>query len=377
MSSEKIQRKKIVLFVDDEPLFLESMARMLRRKEDQWQLLFCQGVDEALSMIWKNPVDVIISDVNMPGKSGFDLLSALQEQEATRATLVIILTGSGEHDLKKRALAAGATDLLNKPVQYEELVARIASVLRIRAYQEKIEDEKILLESRVRARTAELEFLHYDILWRLAKAGELRDEETGNHVVRVAHYSRILAQRCDLSSTEVEWIFMTAPLHDLGKIGISDAILLKPGPLDAEEWRLMQGHCQIGHAILMDEPHGLCDAAHSPLATGSCLSKKHTLDGMRQMAGQITLHHHEKWDGSGYPQGLQGEDISLAGRIVAIADVFDALCSERPYKEAMTVAQAQTVIREGSGSHFDPQLVEIFFHCQDEVGRIYKYYSSS
>ena len=244
--SDELHRKKIILFVDDDGNFLDGMRRMLRRKQGEWQLLLCTSVDEALEVNWRTPADVIVSDIQMPGKDGFALLAALQEQKATSASLVIFLTGHGEEDLKRRALEAGATDLLAKPVEYEDLVARVSSVLRIRKYQEELEDQKIRLEQRVRERTTELEFLHYDSLWRLAKAGEFRDEETGEHVSRVAHYCRIMAQQYGLPAQEVEWLYLTAPLHDLGKIAIPDAILLKPGPLTAAEWQQMQSHCQVG-----------------------------------------------------------------------------------------------------------------------------------
>jgi len=366
-------RKKIILFVDDEPHFLDSMQRMLRKRGDEWSLHFAESVDEALELTWQYQFDVIVSDVNMPIKSGFDLLAALQENEITRNVPVIILTGNTEQNLKRKALEAGATDLLSKPVYYEDLVARIASVIRLKLYQDEIANQNIILENKVKIRTAELEFLHHDIIWRLAKAGEMRDEATGNHVVRVAHCSRIIAEKCHLPEEEVGWIFLTAPLHDLGKIGIPDGILLKAGKLTAAEWDIMKTHSEIGSSILLEPPKGLENSFYSASLEQNEMSGP-VISPMREIAASIALNHHEKWDGGGYPNGLAGEDIPLAGRIVVIADVYDALRSARPYKKPLNREQAFEIILEGRGSHFDPNLVDVFQKCIDEFAAVFTKY---
>jgi len=366
--------KQNILFVDDEPNFLNGLRRMLREHRHEWEMHFAESADEALALTDKVEYDSVVSDVQMPGKTGFDLLIALRKGEATKAVPVVILTGNAEVDMKRKALQLGATDLLNKPVNTEDLVARIRSVLRLKTYQDELKNQNVILEQKVRDRTAELEFLHRDIVWRLAKAGELRDEETGDHVIRVANYCRILAEHLDLDKETVETIFLTAPLHDLGKIGIPDNILLKPGKLDAEEWRIMKTHAEIGSKVLLEEPKGMSDFIkyHGRIFEGKCSPD---VDIIRNAAAIIALSHHEKWDGSGYPKGLVGEDIPLNGRIVALADVYDALRSDRPYKKAFSPEKTLAIIEEGAGSHFDPRIFEIFVKVRDEFEGIRQKYS--
>lgn len=339
---------KHLLFVDDEPNFLDGMKRMLHGHRQEWQISTAAGVDEALQTIAETAFDVVISDIYMPKKNGFDLLDELQRNRATRPIPVIMLTGSGENEHKRRALKCGATDLLNKPVAYEDLVARITSALRLKEHQDEIVEYSNTLEQKVAERTAELSFLHRDLIWRLAKAGEMRDEHTGEHVIRVAKYCRFIAEKLQLPSHKVELIYLTSPLHDLGKIGIPDKILLKPGSLDDGEWKTMMRHTEIGAAILLEQPKGLTENGPAPSFALN--------DQLKQTAAAIALHHHEKWDGSGYPQGLRKTDIPLEARIVAFADVYDALRSMRPYKEVFSPNKAWEVIERGAGSHFDPEI---------------------
>lgn len=348
---------KKILFVDDEPAFLDSLKRLLR-KHHQWQLFFAEGAHEALGIISEVAIDVVVSDVQMPGKSGLDLLETLQKDSQTRGIPVIILTGSTEKDLKRKALDLGATDLLNKPISYEDLITRISNSIKLKSYQDEIKNQNILLEEKVQLRTAELEFLHQDIIWRLAKAGELRDEETGDHLLRVAHHCEYLATRLGLEKKKVKMITFTSCLHDLGKIGIPDTILLKQEPLTSDEWKIMQTHTEIGASILLEAPN-------SSLSFG--LQNWHdkfraaqAADTMRQTAAAIAISHHEKWDGSGYPRGLKGDAIPIEGRIVALADVYDALRSKRPYKAPFSADEAASIIIENKGIHLDPQLVTIF-----------------
>lgn len=358
---------KNLLFVDDEPNFLEAMQRLLHRHRHKWQVFLAGSVQEALQLIKGNSFDVILSDYQMPDRSGFDLLTALQDDRGTRAIPVIILTGSEEKHIKRKALEYGATDLLNKPVDYDDLIARITSAIRLKTYQDEVLEQNHTLEKRVQERTAELEFLHYDLIWRLAKAGELRNEDTGNHVMRVAQYSRQLAIALGLSKKETDLIFYTAPLHDLGKIGVPDKILLKNGKLNAEEWAIMTRHCQLGASILLEKPKGLALLeAESQFGPGSF----NIDDEIKNTAATIALTHHEKWDGSGYPRGLAGSDIPLAGRIVAFADVYDALRSKRPYKRVLSREETWSIIENGVGSHFDPDIFEKIKDKNDTLEKI-------
>jgi putative two-component system response regulator len=244
--------KRQVLFVDDEPNFLSGIKRMLRDHCNKWELHFAGGVDEAVSMAKEVEYDTLVSDVSMPLKSGLDLLRELKELGISARTPVIILTGNAEADLKRNALDLGATDLLNKPVAKEDLVARLQSMLRLKSYRDELQNQNELLEFRVRQRTQDLEIARRDIVWRLAKASEYRDEETGDHVVRVALCCKVLSEAMGLSADDVNLIFLTSPLHDVGKVGIPDSILFKLGKLDLDERSIMESHCAIGASILED-----------------------------------------------------------------------------------------------------------------------------
>lgn len=359
-----------ILFVDDEPAFITSLKRLLRKHDDGWDIFFALSADEALAVTKENELDVIISDVQMPGKSGFDLLEILQGDPKTKEIPVIILTGNAERDLKRKALNSGAADLLNKPIDYEDLVARISSTLKLKKYQDEIRNHNLLLEEKVAERTLELQLLHQDIVWRLAKAGEYRDLETGRHILRVANYCRVLAEQKGLKKEVVELISFTSCLHDLGKIGIPDSILLKEGRLDDEEWKIMKKHSSIGAAILQEKPHDFVFYDQLQKMEVGDESRLQT-DKLRTCAIEIALTHHEKWDGSGYPKGLKGEKIPLSGRITALADVYDALRAKRPYKEAFSAEVTAEIIIDGKGKHFDPVLVDIFSKNQDAFNLIH------
>ncbi len=357
--------KPRILFVDDDHHFREGLRLTLRSYKNEWDIAFAESVDDALAQARRQPPDVIVSDVNMPRRSGLDLLVEIKGDAALKALPVIILTGNAELDLKRKALDLGATDLLNKPFQREDLFARLRNALRLKSYEDQLRDHNQKLELAVQDRTRELERSKRGILWRLAKAGEFRDEETGNHVARVACTSQLVARAIGLNEELTEAIFLTSPLHDIGKIGIPDSILLKPGTLTPEEMDVMRTHCLIGAAILLEQPSGFGD--YGEAFFGADHNEGIESDVLLQTASEICLTHHERWDGDGYPDRLAGDNIPIAGRIVAISDVYDALRSERPYKKAFSVEKALGIIQESRGSHFDPAVCDAFARVQDDI----------
>ncbi|MBU0595078.1 response regulator [Candidatus Bipolaricaulota bacterium] len=361
--------KRHILFVDDESNVLDGLRRILRTERGRWDMSFVDGADAALNEMLAGDFDVVVSDVNMPGKDGFALLAEMRKNERTRDVPVIILTGRKDSDIKRRALNMGATDLLSKPVDPQDLISRLRSVIRLKAYQDEIKRQNTILEHEVEERTAELSDSHLDLIWRLGKAAEYRDEETGNHVVRVGCCCRIIAEALRADDEFVELLFLTGPLHDIGKIGIPDAILMKRGPLNEDEWDVMKRHCVIGAEILREDSKlrnvflawpGARKRSNDPRAQNPVL----------KMASSIAKTHHEWWDGTGYPSRLAGEEIPLESRIVALADTYDALRSERPYKPALSEDEALTVIHEEAGRHFDPAVYAAFRESGDELRSI-------
>ena len=360
--------RRRILIVDDEPQVLDSLQRMLRATGEPWELCFAGSGPQALAEVAAGGFDTVVVDVCMPGRDGFDLLAELRHAEQTRDLPVIMLTGVNEPGQKRRALDLGATDLLTKPADAEELLARIRSALRLKSYQDQLKAQNEILERVVQERTADLENSRLDIIWRLGKAAECRDEDTGNHVVRVGCSCRVLAEALGLPREQVQTIFLVSPLHDIGKIGIPDYILRKPEALTPAEWRIMKRHCEIGAQILRqdskvldaflawrDGPRPRAAAAHDPVI---------------ELAATIALAHHERWDGLGYPAGLRGPDIPLVARIVAVADSYDALLSERPYRAAFPEEIVLKTLREGAGAHFDPNVLAAFLDVLDELQAI-------
>jgi len=355
---------KTILFVDDDPAVHDALRRSLHSQRQTWDLRFASGVDEALDLMKRTAFDAVVTDVTMPHRDGLDLLVELQQAEATRDVPVIILTGLGDLALKRRALELGAVDLITKPVVAEDLVARLRSVLRLKSYEDQLREQNDFLEQKVQSRTQELEQSRMEIIWRLAKAGEYRDEQTGNHVVRVAAYCRALAEQLGLSRSFTHALVLTSPLHDIGKIGVPDAILLKSGTLTEDQWRIMQQHCQIGYEILQKDVSGLADVLQF---SGDATEGAGALppNPLLEHAASIALHHHERWDGTGYPNGLQGEQTPLAARIVAVADVYDALSHARPYKPAFPENKVLAIMTEEAPSHFDPAVFAAFLDARE------------
>ena len=359
-----------IVFVDDEPNVLKSFKVVLREYARDWKMSFARSVGEALEVIRDNPPDAVITDFRMEGGDGFDLIRALRASERDGDVPVTIVTGVGESTLKRRALDLGATDLLDKPVLPEDLIARIRNMLRLKAYQDEIRAQNETLERKVKERTAALERSRLEIIWRLAKAGEYRDENTGEHVIRVGWCCRILAEKLGCSPEFCNRLFIAGPLHDIGKIGIPDHILRKPGPLNAAEWEVMRAHCRIGAGILR-EKHRMFDyLGAAGNLTGAEEISFH--NPFLETAALIAETHHERWDGRGYPAGLEKERIPFEGRILAAVDVYDALTSLRPYKKPFSPDKSIRIMAEESGSRFDPVVFDAFLSVHGEFNEIRK-----
>jgi putative two-component system response regulator len=314
-----------VLIVDDTPANISLLSEALI---DEYNVKAATSGMKAIDICLSMPIDIILLDVMMPDMDGFETCRRLKENPLTRNIPVIFVTASGEIKDESMGFACGAVDYITKPIQAPIVRARVRTHLALY-------DQNRVLERLVKERTAELSKTRLEILYRLGSAGEYRDNETGLHVARVCHYSRIIGMASGLSESEAELIYYASALHDTGKIGIPDSILFKPGKLDDEEWKIMRMHCEIGHKIIGAELNSLLNASAT-----------------------VALTHHERWDGAGYPRGLKGSDIPVFGRIVAVVDVFDALTSERPYKKAWSVCEAVEEIKRCRGEHFDPQIVD-------------------
>lgn len=332
-----------VLIVDDTPINLLLLKSLVAKMEGCVPLTF---EDPAKALAWceQNEPDLVLLDYMMPNISGLEFLGRFRTMPGCSEVPVLMVTADHETDVRYRALESGANDFLTKPVDRIEFLARAKNMLALRTSHKQLANKAEWLADEVRKATAEIVRREHETIFCLSRAAEYRDPETGAHIVRMAHYSRIIGRNLGLPPAELEMLFEAAPMHDIGKVGTPDNILLKPGRLDDAEFEIMKRHASIGYEIL--------HASESPLL---------------KVAAEIAGAHHEKFDGTGYPNKLAGENIPLFGRIVAVADVFDALTSERPYKRAWEVGAAAAFLREWSGRHFDPRCVEAFFQSWDEV----------
>ncbi|MBI2297351.1 MAG: response regulator [Armatimonadetes bacterium] len=365
--------RKRILFIDDEEQITSALESRLHRYRDQWELVFLNNSQEAVAYAAEHDLDTVITDIRMPGLDGYGVVARLREMPRHVSTPIIVLTGNAEADQKRRALDAGADDLLNKPVLTEDLVARLQSALRIKEQQDQLRDANRLLEARVDERTRELANSRLDIILRLARAAEYRDEDTGFHIVRVGLYAKVLAEGLGLPPDLADQLILAAPLHDVGKIGVPDSILLARRRLTEDEWVIMRAHASIGHGILTEASPIMAAFATARGQTGEPPDRNPLI----QCAASIALTHHEKFDGSGYPRGLSGEAIPIEGRIAALADVFDALSSERPYKPAFPESQVLDILRAGCGSHFDPGVYAAFERVADTFRQIRAHYTDA
>ncbi len=330
-----------ILVVDDEPANTVLLDRILRSVGYD-DVTTCNEPEEAWARFQvgrtERPFDLVCTDLHMPGMNGLEVIERVVATVPHDEFLpVLVLTADLHPEAERDALARGAQDFLTKPFRKEQIRLRVANLLRTRHLQERLRDHAERLEEKVRERTAELEAARIDALERLAAAAEYRDHATGQHAQRVGQLAALIAERIGLPAEEVDLIRRAAPLHDVGKIGIPDHVLLKPGPLTEPEFALMQQHVLVGARLL--------SGGRSKLIA---------------MAEQVALHHHERWDGSGYPLGLRGEEIPLVGQVVALADVFDTLVNERPYKPAWPFLEAVQEIRRQRGRWFSPSLADAF-----------------
>lgn len=333
-----------ILIVDDELADVEFLRHVLRG-EGYGELIEVTNARAAADRLDELAPDLILLDLVLPDFDGFDFLGRFRDWLPLGGFVpVLVLTGDTSAETRRRALAAGASDFLTKPLSPAEVRLRVRNLVHTRSLHTQLREQNAGLEERVIERTAELEAARQEILDRLARAAEFRDDDTGLHTQRVGRLAARLAQVIGLPDDLVDLLRKAAPLHDIGKIGIPDAILLKEGRLSPEERSLMETHTSIGARILSGSRYPILG-----------------------MAEEIALTHHERWDGAGYPAGLRGEAIPLTGRIVAVADVFDSLTHVRPYKHAWTVQEAIAEFRAEQGRQFDPTVVEALFRVAPET----------
>lgn len=341
-TSEQLELARI-LIVDDEPANIKLLTKMLE-SHGYKKLVAIQDSRDVLPIYHTARPDLILLDINMPHLNGYQVMEQLKALNDPLLPPIVILTAQFGRDYLLKALSAGARDFISKPFDRVELLMRVRNLLDAQLGHRLLHDQKEMLEDMVRLRTQELNQTRLEIIRRLGRAAEFRDNETGDHIIRMSKTSALLAQKLGWSAADCELMLHASPMHDVGKIGIPDHILLKPGKFEPAEWEVMKTHAAIGADLLAGN--------HSALL---------------RLASEIALTHHEKWDGSGYPQGLTGEAIPQSGRIAAVADTFDALTSARPYKEAWPVAEAVAYLRDNAGKHFDPQVIAAFMDSLPEI----------
>ncbi|MEX2169589.1 MAG: HD domain-containing phosphohydrolase [Pirellulales bacterium] len=364
-ASADLPARSKIMMVDDEQLNILVVAEYLKAG-GYHDLVFTDDPLQALSLAVREQPDAILLDLHMSRLSGFDVLQLIRADHVLAWVPVIILTSSTDGEEKLRALELGATDFLQKPLNSGELLVRLRNILMAKAYQNQWRDYSRTLADAVRQRTADLEASRLEVIHCLARAGEFRDDDTGHHVIRVGRYARLIGQQLGMDERCLDVLEQAAKLHDIGKIGIPDSILRKDGALTPQEFDSMQRHSNYGKNIIegMQQNEApqlrqhtelgakILDAARSPILT---------------LAMRIALTHHERWDGTGYPLGLAGEDIPLEGRITAVADVFDALSTKRCYKPAFSLERCFAIMRDGRGTHFDPRVLDAFLERRDDI----------
>jgi putative two-component system response regulator len=358
--------REVVLVIDDTPENLTLISELLR---DEYKVKVApsgaRGLQLAQSAV---PPDLILLDIMMPEMDGYEVMAQLQSDAHTQGIPVIFLPAMSAVEDERRGLDLGAVDYITKPISPPILQSRVRNHLHLKAARNFLEYKSEFLEREVQRRTREVSVIQEVTIRALASLAETRDDETGNHILRTQNYVRLLAQKLArhprfkafLSPDTIDLLYKSAPLHDIGKVGIPDRILLKPGALTPEEYEIMKTHTTLGGDAI----------AHAELATGEDV-------GFLRLAKEIAYNHQERWDGSGYPRALKGDDIPISARLMAVADVYDALISKRVYKPAMPHDQALQIIREGRGTQFDPDVVDVFLANESAIVDISNRYRDS
>ena len=358
-----------VMIIDDEPSTVAVVKKYL--SQGGFERLSTETDSQvAFERIQRELPDLVLMDIRMPNIDGLGVLKQIRNGDLTRNIPVVFLTSSTDTETKVNALNMGANDFLHKPVNSSELLARVRNTLLAKAHMDLLEGYSAKLEHEVQMRTTELVASRREAIQCLARAAEMRDDKTGQHVLRVGRYAAIIAEELGFSPEQIVDLEHAAQLHDVGKIGVPDAILNKPDKLTAEEFEQIKDHCRAGSRIIRDDSMGNNDSKDQiGDFLDSCSSP------VMRLAALVAETHHEKWDGSGYPRGLAGIDIPIEGRITAVCDVFDAVSTSRPYKKAFPLERCFQIILEGSGTHFDPEVVHAFFRQQKEIIEAFLEYS--
>ncbi|MDX7737926.1 MULTISPECIES: HD-GYP domain-containing protein [Aeromonas] len=355
-----------ILVVDDTPDNLMLMAELLK---DKYRVKLANNGEKALRILAGDPLpDLILLDIMMPGLSGLQVAEQLQQDARTRHIPIIFLTSMAAVESELQGLALGAVDYITKPISPSRVLARVETQIKLKAAADFLRDQNDFLEQEVQRRTREVVVIQEVTIQAMASLAETRDNETGNHIRRTQHYVKLLAEllrdhprfRHFLNDETIHLLFKSAPLHDIGKVGIPDHILLKPGRLTKEEFEIMMTHTTLGRDAIQRAE----DQLGFPV------------DFLR-LAKEIAYSHQEKWDGSGYPQGLSGDDIPISARLMAVADVYDALISHRVYKPGMPHEEAVDIIRQGGGWHFDPDVCAAFLSATEQFKAIAERFSDS
>ena len=366
MYTDSTLDKATILIVDDTPDNLALMSGLLK---DKYRVKVANSGDKALRIAQSSPPpDLILLDIMMPGMDGYEVCERLKAAPVTRDIPIIFLTAKSQIEDEQRGLELGAADYITKPISPPIVLARVRTQLALKASADFLRDKTVFLEQEVLRRTREVVEIQDVTILALASLAETRDSDTGNHIRRTQHYVKTLAEQLRdhprfanfATEQNIMLLFKSAPLHDIGKVGIPDRILLKPGKLEPDEFELMKTHTTLGYDALHQAERALGTNVES-----------------LTMAKQIALSHQEKWDGSGYPQALRGDQIPIPARLMALADVYDALISRRVYKAPMPHQKAVQIIIEGAGKHFDPDIVEAFIQVQDEFDAIAQRYADS
>jgi putative two-component system response regulator len=354
-----------ILIVDDEPINIRVVRRHLTLLGYD-NFITTVSPEEVLSIVHRDRPDLVLLDIMMPGISGLDLLKMIREDIQLSPMAVIVLTAADDRDTMLKSHQLGATDFLTKPVDPLWLEPRVRNALIVKAHHDHLRNYAANLEKEVQERTAELAASRLEMIHCLGRAAEYRDNDTGKHIIRVGYYVRIMSEQLKLDPELAQLLELASPLHDIGKLGIPDSVLMKPGALDPDEFAVITRHCVLGKRTFEPIAHEDWRAVKEHTYVGEkilSIGKSAILE----IASRIALTHHERWDGSGYPLGLSGKDIPIEGRITAVADVFDALSSERPYKPAFPLDECFKILEEGRGTHFDPEILDAFFARREDI----------